>query len=167
MTKRETTRRINPLIDPLYYDLLSGEFSPISDPSGSQHSMGRLAIATYRKGLETGRDNKYAHREYTPSWAPHISTRIMLDLRDEYEEIGGVSLAVIDNEKRGYNLIDFDLDLLDIEAGIVPQLVIRHTDRDVDKEERYPLELGPNLNDVKDRVAQYANHIFLRAHVAL
>lgn len=48
----------------LFYDALSAEFAPPTDPSKRLHTLARLAVATCDKGQ--GPDD---YRSYTPSWA--------------------------------------------------------------------------------------------------
>lgn len=53
-----------------FYDALSGEFTPPTDPLGRKHTLGRLMLGTFEKGAV---ENPNSHREmriYTPSWAP-------------------------------------------------------------------------------------------------
>lgn len=71
-------------LNPLFYDALSGEFTPSTDIN-HQHTLGRLAVATYEKGVDvSGNNPAYSHdgegdidgfmdiRQYTPSWAREV-----------------------------------------------------------------------------------------------
>jgi hypothetical protein len=91
-------------------------------------------LVTYRKGILISEDDIYEHIEHTPSWAPNVSSRILVQPKDGYDELIGVSLA-IKNHIPSYNLIDFDLS----DTEDVPCLVIRHPDRDRDNEEWFPI----------------------------
>jgi hypothetical protein len=51
----------------LFYDALSGEFYPATDPKHRAHTLGRLCVATFQKGERTNAEpDKY---RYAPSWA--------------------------------------------------------------------------------------------------
>jgi hypothetical protein len=69
------------LVHPLFYDALSGEFTPPSDPEARAHTLGRLAYAAFSKGTEyEGRSVPgrmlYA---YEPSWAPGVKATVSVD----------------------------------------------------------------------------------------
>jgi hypothetical protein len=51
----------------LFYDALSGEFHPATDPQHRAHTLGRLCVATFQNGERTETEpDKY---RYPPSWA--------------------------------------------------------------------------------------------------
>lgn len=56
-----------------FYDALSGNFNPPSDPQGRTHTLGRLMIATFEKGVETNHGSHRQRHTYRPSWAPVTS----------------------------------------------------------------------------------------------
>jgi hypothetical protein len=81
----------NVLIHPLFYDALSGEFEPLSDPMGRKHTLGRLAFASCVKGEITDThdlsDFTLLDRTYSPSWAPAIKATVSGDIgRDRLDE---------------------------------------------------------------------------------
>lgn len=70
------TKAGNPLVRPEFYDVLSGEFLPQTDPARKRHTLGRLAVATYRRGerIQLVSDLTTPGTVtmlYDPSWATH------------------------------------------------------------------------------------------------
>ncbi|HUY52953.1 MAG TPA: hypothetical protein VMV24_00025 [Candidatus Dormibacteraeota bacterium] len=55
------------VVEPIFFDALSGEFALNSDIS-NRHTLGRLAIATYTKGIDMDSILPYSRFLYTPSW---------------------------------------------------------------------------------------------------
>lgn len=53
-----------------FYDALSGEFLPPSDPQGRAHTLARLMTATFLKGEASNPHSYEERRTYTPVWAP-------------------------------------------------------------------------------------------------
>lgn len=64
----------SPNFSGLFYDLLSGEFQPMSDPEGRKHTLARLAVATAIKGAFYEKDLAGIGDVfiYTPTWAPDV-----------------------------------------------------------------------------------------------
>lgn len=52
-----------------FYDALSGEFLPPSDPYGQTHTLGRLMLATFKNGQISNPRSFQETRQYRPSWA--------------------------------------------------------------------------------------------------
>jgi hypothetical protein len=66
---------------PLFYDALSREFTPLSDPERRSHTLGRLAYAAFVKGdvVTTGFPQQIEggwSKVYSPSWAPNVNARL-------------------------------------------------------------------------------------------
>lgn len=57
---------------PLFYDALSGEFAPRSDPLKRKHTLGRLAVAAVQKGEVQEQDDSMCMFQYEPSWAAGV-----------------------------------------------------------------------------------------------
>ena len=65
-------------VRPLFYDALSGEFLPPSDPLQRAHTLGRLSYAACSKGTRSPDARPWISKFlYTPSWAEHV--RVIAD----------------------------------------------------------------------------------------
>ena len=67
----------NLLVRPPFYDALSGEFIPQSDPDKRHHTMARLAFKAYAKGEHQSAEiasngKRMFSRRYEPIWAPGV-----------------------------------------------------------------------------------------------
>lgn len=77
--------RPNLVINPLFYEALSGEFLPPSDLEKRAHTLGRLAYAAFLKGKQilphapAGRAQT-AYFRYKPSWAPTVEAELDCEL---------------------------------------------------------------------------------------
>ncbi len=142
------------VVSPLFYDALSGEFVPDSDPERRKHTLGRLSMAAVQKGEATQVDRWRRDFEYKPSWAPgvlatavcshmpkdkllssetEILSLIGVDLADR---VNGSSLTVIE-EENGLSVIENE-----ITFGLMP------------------LELGPEIARARCIVAARAFSFF-------
>ena len=66
------------LVIPEHFEsVLSGEFSPRCDRTGQTHTLGELALATFKKGSSSGiPESEGCNISYQPSWAKDISCQI-------------------------------------------------------------------------------------------
>ncbi len=144
---------------PLFYDALSGEFAPKSDPSKRNHTLGRLVVATFRKGdvveenYDPGEPGLSAI-SYSPSWAPNSVAR--------------VEGKVISDGARGRFFFANELLLT---SSVLPDRVLCIKDNAMAHEyglvlgDEYgdmdlPLELGENVNLAKSSLAYSARQFF-------
>lgn len=136
-------------IHPLFADVLSGEFRPPSDDQQRTHQLGRLAYAAYEKGdlatpswrERTGR-KKYV---YTPSWASSV-----------------LAAAEIDYDFDSCQRQVFGLDLLsESDHRLTVHFVPSYSKAGVYlNDKHYPLELGPDLDEVKHTITEAAQEFF-------
>ena len=131
-------------VRPLFYDALSGEFTPATDPR--QHTLGRLAVATIKKGSYSLQDSgSYPAYSYTPSWAPEVTCEV-----DGVFTIGGrailqgISLSR-DNDRSLY-VRDYAGTAVDVIGGA--------------EDMRYELELGEHLLVARQAVSAAAEAFF-------
>jgi hypothetical protein len=78
-------------VHPLFFDALSGEFIPTSDPQQRQHTLGRLAYAAFTKSDLIPADDMHVVNTigdpfmavYRPSWAPTVETTVTGSLEED------------------------------------------------------------------------------------
>lgn len=137
-------------IKPLFYDALSGEFRPPSDPQKQVQTLGRLGYTAFNEGeLELINHSVEPQLDfrYTPSWAPNTVTTLHCSQVGE----GGllvahtVSLTNTDSKK--------SLHIMDTRPG---WMEIGHGD----DEKALPLELGESLAAARLAVAEAAQMFF-------
>lgn len=144
------TRELS-IVKPLFYDVLSGEFVPATDPTKRKHTLGRLAFAAVQKGEALQVEDHRRDFEYEPSWAPGILvTAACSHVADG--ELGNREDLVL-------SLVGIDLvNKLDNSS-----LTVMEDEKEffiIENEMRFPskpLELGPNI-------ARTRRIITLRAH---
>ncbi len=142
---------------PLFYDILSGEFSPPNDPQHMTHTLGRLSVRAYDAGErveppETGlvlprfiaRPRSY---QYTPTWAGTVRVTTVTD-----DFAWGPLLKGIVLENQVNTLAFFN----DRDAERCQGLRIQ-TAGDISFTR---LELGPGLNAIKATVSDIAQNFF-------
>lgn len=61
------------VVDPLFYDVLSGRFMPKCDPQRQVHTLGRLARGAFMRGTVIPVDEASKRFEYTPTWASKLT----------------------------------------------------------------------------------------------
>jgi hypothetical protein len=60
------------LVKPLFYEALSGEFYSSTDELNGPHTLGKLAVAAFKKGKEVMVADDASRFEYRPSWASNV-----------------------------------------------------------------------------------------------
>ncbi len=63
-------------VNALFYDALSGEFTPQCDPQGRQHTLAHLALATLGKGVEVEAPGNLSAISSNPTWAPEVAVTV-------------------------------------------------------------------------------------------
>jgi hypothetical protein len=148
-------------IHPAVQDALSGAFRPIIDAEKRAHTLSRLTMSSFVRGQYVDvpthglrRDDKSLSKRYRPSWSPHV------DVHTHWRR----------EEERGMSEIfkdfPFTLQFLSLEDPYGTKLQVT-TDqfsktlflRGVAKLE-LPLELGPDLANTQDAVAEAALSFF-------
>ena len=146
-------------VRPLFYDALSGEFVPPSDPNGHAHTLGRLAYASVLKGeisrneVVPGIGRRVVDTyTYVPSWSGVISRAIR-----EQSSMGFIAGLELRPNVEGEveKLGVYDIQLNDGHRGI--QLV--GTD-----ERTIPLELGESIGQSRSAVTEAAQSFFDYVH---
>ncbi len=148
---------------PLFYDALSGDFEPQSDPLHRKHTVGRLAIATFLKGevIEDydSSDVDLIGIRYTPSWAPRV--KVLIDGLQDGKFFHPVFIDLASRNPRiavqGFDVGDDSLlgnDGYGLEVGDNPQDV------------SLLLELGEDLDGAKTYIAERAQVFFDSIHTA-
>lgn len=135
-------------IRPLFYDALSGEFNPATDPQ-RKHTLGRLIVATFLKG-DTRLGHPYADPlefTYRPSWASGVGSTIDCDQVDKTTfRVSDITLR----SSFGELLIADDTTM---ESA---RLLISTSNN----REQYSLGLGKDLALAKSAVTKAANEFF-------
>lgn len=141
----------------LFYDALSSEFKPPSDPEERLHTLGRLAYATARKGNEdVGGFNLYKRSfRYVPSWA--ASCEVTAKYTRKFNE---TLLTLEDLELAGSENNSLRIEALPV--GDNPDdPEFRFTITDVAcNSETYDLELGCKLTVARTALAGVAQEFF-------
>ncbi len=135
-----------------FYDALSGEFQPPTDPD-KMHTLGRLARATYRKGDE----NKDAVRTfpgrvfyYEPKWAAGVTVTTGCEFIEGTESLRMSLLSLVCGEE-GITFMNATSEEEE------PGLVILEEDGGA---KEYSLELGLLLVEAKLAVTGLAQKFF-------
>ena len=137
----------------LFYDALSGEFTPPSDPLHRQHTLARLAVAAVEKGR--GPDDA---RDYVPSWA--LGTYAIVERSDDEEtNFSQTSLTIAGSSGRWPQIYRFEDYRLNPTNGPrdVHKLVISDAHGG---EIIHPLILGPRLEKIKHEIAVIAEGFY-------
>lgn len=157
----EGMKRPELMVTPLFYDLLSGEFKPLSDADGRTHTLGRLSFAAYQKGdISDVEDHEReaiqpggsleAYR-YSPSWAPNVEATAITRTESPSRHTTRFMTAIaLRDEQNGHSeVIAADVQGL---TATIPGVA-----------EPVSLELGADLVSHQELVAQFAQEFFDRA----
>jgi hypothetical protein len=141
------------VINPLFYDAMSGEFIYDQEPEKRRHTLGRLAYATFAKGEITTMTPAHKSAEYNPSWAQHVTVGVDFTPRVGFDPNDDVNLALgvlLRSNTTGNGLyVDEHNDVLHIGSA---------TDN------YYSLELGKNLTIARQAVAETVQDFFNASH---
>lgn len=132
-------------MNPLFYDALSGDFHPPTDPDGKAHTLARLSVATVAKG-DHEKDGEEDFYYYRPSWAYDIGASVVCN------QIGAgnfrLSAVLV-----GHHVEDeFSLALFDTKGGLGSIVNAEN--------QNYPLGLGDELNNARAFVTASAQQLF-------
>ena len=87
---------IRTLVDPLFYESLSGTFKIETDVRTYTKSLGRLVLEALDKGeqLRSFVNDRYSKYYYRPAWAPRIATEVTCidDIVQPVTEVSEISL---------------------------------------------------------------------------
>ncbi len=136
-------------VNPLFYDALSGEFTPPTDDKQRQHTLGRLAYASYSKGELTVEDTSppYLRSLYIPSWAGHVTVRADFDFDEKgFQPTTLTGILLQDKAKRSLCVAE--------DGSIIYIGTVDNGDT------RLPLELGEELQTARAAVTQAAQEFF-------
>jgi hypothetical protein len=150
-----SSKKLEVSISPLFYDALSEEFMPNTDPH--LHTLGRLASATIQKGgVDILKDkgvlgDKYARHTYQPSW-------------------GNFRTSTVESSFVGKNHLAMDAIRLDQPWPFDALTITRTLDQDGEAitifqdggSRRYELELGEKLFLAREAVAHAAEIFFAK-----
>lgn len=137
------------VVHPLFYDALSGEFTPPSDPE-TQHTLGRLTFAVLAKGERNTETQAIDAVSYSPSWAPEVTATVAYSDNpdDEYRLVTGLWLRA-DTSNQTLHIADNRL-----RSGHVGVYLASAGVREL------PLSLGQELNEARSRVTDAAQRFF-------
>lgn len=139
---------------PLYYDALSGEFTPPEDPLNRQHTLGRLAYATFAKGdIVTGSSDQVLCVCYEPSWAPPVASVVECNVEVHTGAISVTSLSLLVTGKGPATFSDAE-----IRRGTRGLLMTNDAGDDL-----LGLRIGDELTHARIRVTQAASEFFAMA----
>lgn len=142
-------------VRPLFYDALSGEFQPPTDPQRRSHTLARLAVATFTKGEEIESDAEQVTLLYKPSWAPIESTvACPIDL-----ETGRTTLTLLSLE-----MPEREVNFIDASMGKLPRGLVLSTGHGA--EIWLGVELGTELDGTR-MLATRAAQVFFNAAVQI
>jgi hypothetical protein len=142
-------------IRPLFYDALSGEFSPPTDPLNRKHTLGRLAVATFIKGGSVSENyvvNGFQATpviQYKPSWAEKVSSTISLEV-DKNTMVHSLTQLDLRTSDRGLTVID-------MRRGNKPRGIVLISN---EGDQILPLDLDENLDAARLAVSEEAQKIF-------
>ncbi len=145
-------------MSPYLFEALSGEFAPICDPSGTTHTLGRLAIASYEKGGEVKQQEVSPHRytdspsavrvvSHGPSWAKRFESRIVYRPTLHGDILVGIGLQNLESEAK----LRFTAERQ--EDGLT---VLRSSAQ----RKPLPLRLGSDIKEASEFVADIAKSFF-------
>ena len=137
-------------IKPAFYDSLSGEFRYSRDSEDRTHTLGRLAQATFNKGVIDRQEEEceppYLIARYSPSWAPQAELLVDYDeVEDGMNIAHGLWLRPVGALSGGI-YIDESNDVLQIGSSA--------------EEKYYSLELGRKLTIARQAVTEVAREFF-------
>lgn len=147
----------NIYVNPLFYDVLSGEFNPPTDPAKRAHTLGRLALATFSKGEWTppAIGGSRAKFTYEPSWAPQALVEVTasrLPKTQDTPEI--VSLSLLAPEQPDNDTFFYTVGGPDNGTHVAISRLQRMESTIL------PLELGPGLAQGRELATQVAQEFF-------
>lgn len=137
-------------VNPLFYDALSGEFTPPSDEQHRKHTLGRLAYACYTKGehvINSESTPSYLDSFYIPSWAGHITVKADFDLDEEDPQTTALyGVLLRDRSERTLYVANQDSGVYigTVEGGDL----------------EFPLELGESLQQARVAVTSATQEFF-------
>lgn len=132
----------------LFYDVLSGEFTPPTDRLERAHTLARLAVAT----CENGRGPDYC-RDYIPSWAENSYSMVEHGIDGPRD----TTLTVATTKGRWLNIVRFSH--IRSNPAMSPRsdnLIITRGGTELVRK----LELGPKLNEIRREVADTAQSFY-------
>ncbi len=136
----------------MFYDVLSGEFSPATDPLESVRTLGRLAQEAFSYGDEVSGPAVDAHVGvlYTPVWAPSVKVLVVCDAvgESDFLLLKKISLDTKDGPK---------LALEDVSLGNQRVIQVK------DGPDTTALRLGIELPATKALITQAATRFFMQA----
>ncbi len=143
-------------IRPLFYEALTGEFKPPSDPEKRVHTLGKITIATFTKGtlIRGFSDEWHVGYEYNLSWAPKVHSRVIC-LEDMDHLKTNLSQLVLNTESEELTFQDALNNSESESSGIV---IVSSGKRIVE----LPLWLGPELEIAKEAITNSAQSFFNR-----
>jgi hypothetical protein len=146
--------------NPLFYDVLSGEFKPPQDTKGQTHTLGRLAVAVFYKGAPSLAKNPNHEVQFShPSWAPGIAAYV------EYEGSYRADNFVTTNFVTSVRVRDIE----DQDNFLLATLSYPHTgERELalctaEGNVTFPLALSEDLDQIKQSVTAAAQDFFDKA----
>jgi len=147
----------NAVVRPLFYDALSGEFTPAVDPQKRSHTLGRLVFAALSKGQRQtiSLDNWHTNHVYQPSWAPNISTEVICMIDEDAPDIAEISRVYLEHSADHVEFRDATYQEEE-SSGVV---II-----DASSRAYYPLDLGLELREATLAVTNRAQQFFDRLH---
>lgn len=136
------------MIRPLFGDVLSCGFQPVTDNLRRTHRLGRLAHATFDKG-DLSATGEYFTAHYRPSWAPHVSSMVSGTIARELFVMERIDLASDDEVSMSVtNHSGLAAELERIDGRIITQELI----------------VGTDLNFFGEAVATAADAFFRQTH---
>jgi hypothetical protein len=140
-------------VRPLFYDALSGEFHPSGDLAKKAHTVGRLAVATFKKGTRSYDTTvgfgsiRGEQLHYRPSWSPITDATILCTMRGQRPELSGIALR----DDYGSTLVVKDTSEEQVQARLI---TIEGFSIDL------ALELGEELDHARSLITQTARDFF-------
>lgn len=149
-------------VNPLFFEALSGEFTPPSDAQKRAHTLGRLAIATFIKGEQkivnhgatTSGLTNTAYIKYSPSWAPEVTVEVIGYLTDNKGKSNEseflLKIMSLNNQEDG------DLLITNLADKGLPIMHVHGLGMEFD----LALEPGDQLDIAKHKAATLAQYFF-------
>ncbi len=135
----------------LFTDVLGEPFCPECDPQGRQHTLGRLAIATFLKGKNLEVENaEYFH--YRPSWAAETE---VYALSREIDDLTVPANALHIQSRTDSSYLDVS-QFIDLSHGVSVTLAANHESTRFDHLE----EMGDRLVIARRTIARAAFEAF-------
>ena len=143
---------------PLFYDALSGEFTPFTDPE-KRHTLGRLLVGTYLRGeieVLNEDDAPYEKYIYTPSWAGQISVSLTCEYgsSDNQQIRTAWGLWMRNSENQNY------LNVVDGQTGQIEEMHIGTNVDGIDADCYHELVLGPKIALAREAATEAARKFF-------